>query len=188
MRIQPTAIHGCLELRPKRFTDERGSFVKSFHQQEFEETGLSTGFPEAFYSKSLPGVIRGMHFTLPPRGQYKLVYCLSGSVLDVVLDLRLGSPTYGDHLSIELEPMCGNMLYLSPGLAHGFCAWKGEAVLGYRVSTLHSSAHDAGIRWDSAGIDWAVESPVVSARDRELPPLANFESPFVYEEALAGAF
>lgn len=184
MQIEETALPGCLEIRPRRFTDSRGSFVKSYHQHDFEDAGLCTHFPEAFYSKSRPRVVRGLHFMLPPEDHYKLVYCVHGSVLDVVLDLRLGSPTYGQHTMVELNEMCGNMLYLAPGLAHGFCAPDTEAILAYRVSTVHSPAHDAGIRWDSAGISWPVRSPIISDRDRNLPTLEEFQSPFIFAPAL----
>lgn len=187
MKINKTGLPGCLEICPRKFTDRRGSFVKSYHQREFEEAGLCTEFPEAFYSRSHAGVIRGMHFMLPPEDHFKLVYCVSGRATDVVLDLRVGSPTYGQHTMVELNEMCGNMLYLEPGLAHGFCVPRGEAILSYRVSTMHSAAHDCGVRWDSARIDWPVDDPIVSDRDATFPALADFVSPFLYRGAMEAA-
>lgn len=184
MEIEETLIPGCFNLRPRKFVDQRGSFVKSYHEDEFRRAGLCTTFPEAFYSKSCGGVVRGLHFMLPPVDQFKVVYCVHGRALDVILDLRRGSPTYGKHTTIVLDEMCGNIAYLSPGLAHGFCVEGSEAILAYRVSTVHSPAHDAGIRWDSAGIDWPVSAPILSDRDRLLPTLADFVSPFLYSPAL----
>lgn len=185
MQFEETAIPGCFVVRPKRAVDPRGMFAKSFHAPSFADAGLVGEFPESFWTRSGAGVIRGMHFLVPPEEQAKLVYCVHGRVVDAVLDLRLGSPTYGEHMLVELGDAGGEMLYLSAGLAHGFCVPEGEATLMYHVSTVHSAGHDAGVRWDSAGIAWPVREPVLSDRDRGLPRLAEFESPFVYADALA---
>ncbi len=175
-----TTIPGCVELRPRLQEDMRGRFVKVFHRDAFAAAGLATDYAEEYYSTSHRGVIRGLHFQLPPHDHAKLVYCVSGKVQDVVLDLRVGSPSQGGHKLVELSAEAGNMLYIPPGLAHGFCVLGESATLVYKVTSVYSAAHDAGILWNSAGIAWAVENPILSERDRAHPTLADFASPFVY--------
>ncbi|MGA2115542.1 MAG: dTDP-4-dehydrorhamnose 3,5-epimerase family protein [Bryobacteraceae bacterium] len=181
MRIIETTIPGCLEIELPACLDPRGSFVKNFHESQFRAHGLETHFPEEFYSKSVAGVLRGLHFMAPPHDQIKVVTCLHGSVLDAVVDLRRGSPTFGKHVLIELSAGRSNMLYMERGMAHGFYVPSGEAILLYRVSSMYSSRHDEGIRWDSAGIPWPGRSPLVSPRDAALPAFDAFESPFEFE-------
>ncbi len=125
-------------------------------------------------------MLRGLHFQGPPAAHVKLVSCLHGEVVDVVLDLRRGSPTYGRHATIRLSAQAGNMVYVPVGLAHGFCTRSDPATLHYVVSSVHAPEHDRGIRWDSAGIAWPVEQPLVSPRDLALPGLPGFDSPFVF--------
>jgi dTDP-4-dehydrorhamnose 3,5-epimerase len=181
MRVTETAIPGCVEIELPAYLDQRGSFVKNFHEGQFRALGLKTHFPEEFYSRSVSGVLRGLHFMAPPHDQIKIVTCLHGAVLDAVLDLRRGSPTFGKHVLIELSAERASMVYISKGMAHGFYVPSGEAILLYRVSVVHSPEHDAGIRWDSAGIPWPTKSPLLSARDTELPKFGAFESPFEFE-------
>ncbi len=176
-----TPIHGCWELRYRRFEDDRGCFVKTFHRDAFAAAGLETDFAEEYYSVSRRGVLRGLHFQTPPMDHAKLVYATAGAVLDVVLDLRVGSPTYGHHHMLELSAAASNALYVPKGLGHGFYVREGEAVLVYKVTSIHSSEHDQGIRWDSAGIPWPDRAPILSERDRGLPGLLEFNSPFRYE-------
>ncbi len=180
MEIRPTHIPGCLELLPKIFQDERGSFVKTFHAGLFREQGLTTDFAEEYYSWSKRGVLRGLHFQIPPQDHIKLVYCLSGAVLDVVLDVRKGSPTYGNYAQVELSAEKANMLYIPSGLAHGFYVTADHAIMQYKVTTVYSPEHDAGIRWDSAGIPWPDANPVVSKRDTDFPTLTAFKTPFIF--------
>ncbi len=175
-----TSLRGCLEIRPRLLDDERGRFVKVFHQAAFASAGLATEFVEEYYSVSRRGVIRGLHFQHPPRDHAKLVYCVAGRVQDAVVDLRVGSPTEGRHALVELSAETGNMVYIPSGLAHGFCVLSDSATLVYKVTSVHSPEHDAGIRWDSAGIPWAVTAPILSERDRQHPGLAGFASPFSY--------
>ena len=180
MRVIETAIPGCFELEPVIHRDHRGSFVKHFHERQFQALGLETYFPEEFFSRSVGGVLRGMHFMAPPFDQVKIVTCVHGRVLDAVVDLRIGSPTFGQHVMVELDDERCNMIYIDKGMAHGFYVPSGEAVLLYRVSSMHSTQHDMGIRWDSAGIPWPVTKPVVSGRDEALPAMSRFESPFEF--------
>lgn len=185
MRILPTALAGCFLIAPEFRRDDRGYFVKTFHEEVFREHGLATEFREEYYSASQRGVVRGLHFQTPPHQHAKLVYCVRGAVFDAAVDLRAGSPTEGRHLSVELSADNGSMLYLAPGVAHGFCALTNDALMMYKVTSVYAPAHDAGILWNSAGIDWPVEAPRLSARDQQFPALAQFASPFVYDGAAA---
>src|SRR6266404_3404206 len=124
-----TRISGCFELQPKRFVDVRGIFVKTFQKRAFEEQGLGENFEEDYYSVSERGVLRGLHFQLPPFDHNKLVYCLAGEVFDVVLDLRVGSPTFGGFETLLLSADVANMIYVPKGVAHGFCAMSSSATL-----------------------------------------------------------
>jgi len=171
-------IPGVVELRPKVFRDDRGSFTKVFQKPWLEELGLETGFVEEYYSVSRRGVIRGMHFQVPPMDHAKLVYCVAGEVQDVVVDLRTGSPTYGQAVELQLSREKGNAIYIPRGMAHGFCALSDEATLVYKVSSVHSPAHDQGILWNSVNVVWRSDRPVLSARDQGFARLDEFRSPF----------
>lgn len=173
-----TPLMGCLEIRPRVSEDTRGRFVKTFHQPAFQEFGLDVQWAEEYYSVSHRGVLRGLHFQLPPHDHEKLVYCVFGEVLDAAVDLRLGSPTYGQHVTFRLDAQQATMIYLPRGLAHGFFTLSEKAILMYKVSSVYSPQHDAGIRWDTAGIQWPVDTPVLSDRDQNFPALKNFSSPF----------
>jgi dTDP-4-dehydrorhamnose 3,5-epimerase len=180
LALKETGLPGCLELQPRVFEDARGRFVKVFNRELFAAHGLETSFAEEYYSSSLPGVLRGLHFQTPPHHHAKLVYCVAGRVMDVAVDLRVGSPTYGRHAVVELSMERGNAIYLPSGFAHGFYVPEGEATLVYNVTTGYAPESDAGIRWDSAGIAWPAAAPVVSDRDAGFPALAEFVSPFRY--------
>ncbi len=182
-RTLPTCIPGCLEIRPKIHEDKRGRLIKAFQREAFREMGLCANFSEDFYSVSHRGVVRGLHFQTPPVEHIKLVYCLEGKIQDAALDLRHGSPTFGKHALVQLSAEEGNMLYIPSGLGHGFCTLSENAIVVYKTSTSYSPEHDRGILWNSAGIRWAENNPQLSERDRTQPPLANFQSPFIYEPA-----
>lgn len=176
--VQHSALAGCLELQPKVVEDLRGRFVKPFHADEFARLGLASAFCEQYYSHSHRGVIRGLHFQTPPHDHAKLVYCVAGEVLDVVVDIRQGSPTFGHVATFALSAAKGNAVYIAPGMAHGFCVLSEQATLIYNVTSAYSPAHDAGILWSSIELDWPVHDPVVSARDQQFPTLACFDTPF----------
>lgn len=182
-RLLPTGIPGCAEIRFPAHPDERGIFVKTFQNSAFRDAGMEADFRESFYTVSGENVLRGMHLQLPPADHAKLVYCVEGSVADAFLDVRRGSPTYGRHSFIELSREACNGIYLPHGVAHGFCVLKSPAVLVYQVTAEHASHLDAGVAWDSFGAVWPTNFPVISARDATLPPLAAFDSPFIYAEA-----
>jgi dTDP-4-dehydrorhamnose 3,5-epimerase len=158
--------------------DLRGSFCKIWHPDILSRHGIRMEIAEEFFTRSRRGVIRGMHFQLPPRQHSKLVTCLTGEVLDVVVDLRVGSPDYGRPQSFRLSAASAQMLYVPEGFAHGFLSLSEESLLLYRCSSVHSPAHDAGIRWDSLGFAWPCAAPILSERDKAHPGLAEFDSPF----------
>jgi dTDP-4-dehydrorhamnose 3,5-epimerase len=176
-----TGLAGCLLLQPRVLADARGRFVKTFHADAFRALGLETGFVEQYYSHSQRGVVRGMHFQRPPAQHAKLVYCVHGEVFDVVLDLRLGSPTYGETRSFTLSAEQGNAIYIPAGMAHGFCATSELATLVYNVTSVYAPEHDSGVRWDSIGVQWPADAPLVSPRDAAFVALADFESPFDHD-------
>lgn len=178
MELVPTELPGLQVIRPRIFRDERGSFVKTYHDAQFREFGLDFEPREEFFSTSAKGVLRGMHFQLPPAAHAKLVYCIVGSVFDVVLDLRKNSPTFGRSCARELSAANREMFFIPVGFAHGFLALEDNAMMVYLTGTVHSPTHDAGVRWDSFGFDWPAKFPVLSERDKKFPVLRDFQSPF----------
>lgn len=173
-----TPLEGCFELQSIVRGDNRGSFIKTFHEPTFKELGLATDFKEEFHTISLKNVIRGMHFQIPPEAHIKLVYCAEGAVMDVVLDLRKDSPTYGKFHVVELDSRKGNSLYIPAGLAHGYKVLSEHSVVIYKTTTVFSATCDAGILWNSFGIDWQCDAPILSVKDENLPTFAEFDSPF----------
>lgn len=177
MEFEQTSIEGVVLVHQSCFRDARGSFTKTIHADEFADAGLRHDFREQYCSTSVPGVVRGLHFQLPPADHAKYVYALSGEVLDVAVDVRAGSPTYGSHVRVVLRPGHAG-IYIPHGFAHGFAVLGDEpAVLVYNVTSVHSPEHDSGIRFGSAGIDWPTSEPILSDRDMLLPALADFEPP-----------
>jgi dTDP-4-dehydrorhamnose 3,5-epimerase len=179
--VKATEVLGCFEIQPTLFDDERGRFVKVFNVDQFKENKLETNFLEEYYSHSRKGVIRGMHFQTPPADLVKMIYCVHGEVVDAVVDLRRGSPTFGKTVVIALSADRANCVYIPKGLAHGFCSVSDTATLVYKVTSTYNPQHDSGILWSSIGIDWPVSQPIFSERDGKLTPFADFESPFVYQ-------
>jgi dTDP-4-dehydrorhamnose 3,5-epimerase len=179
--MEETTFRGVCVLRPRVHEDARGSFIKVMHETSFASLGLPTVFRELFVTRSRPGVVRGLHYQAPPVEQGKLVTCLDGKVLDVVLDIRRGSPTYGHHIRVWLDADEALLVYIPPGFAHGFAVEAGSATMLYGTTAVHDPSCDEGVRWDSAGIDWPANVSIVSERDQNLPELAAFHSPFGYE-------
>jgi dTDP-4-dehydrorhamnose 3,5-epimerase len=173
-----TQLPGVFVVEPRMFRDTRGLFVKTFHRDAFAEKGIAADFAEQFFSVSHREVLRGLHFQLPPHHHAKVVCCLRGSVFDVAVDLRVDSPQFGKHIALELSAENGKMLYIPPGLAHGFYALTEDATMLYNHTRVYAPQSDAGIRWDSVGIAWPGDAPVVSARDSAFQKFAEFQSPF----------
>lgn len=176
---------GLKSLELKMFKDQRGVFVKPFHEGLFAELGLETVFKEDFYSVSKKGVLRGFHFQIPPHDHSKLIYCSRGAVVDVALDLRVGSPSYGECFSTELTESNGRALYIPSGMAHAFLSLIDDSTVHYKVSTIHVPSHDTGILWSSVEFDWHEalgknETIVTSERDSKFSELSDFVSPFFF--------
>lgn len=170
MKILPTTLDGVFEIENRMFEDHRGMFVKTFHDGVFKEASLETEFKESFYSVSKKGVLRGMHFQLPPHDHAKLVYVTSGEILDVAVDIRKESATFGQYFSTKLSADNSKSLYLAKGFAHGFLTLSEFATVVYMTTTVHTPDSDAGIRWDSFGFDWGdIDHSLVSERDKLHP-------------------
>ncbi|MBP0015936.1 MAG: dTDP-4-dehydrorhamnose 3,5-epimerase family protein [Cyanobacteria bacterium SBLK] len=177
--LRETSIQGCYEIQPKIKKDERGSFVKTFNQDNFAELNLEISFAEEYYSVSKKNVLRGLHFQIPPHDHVKIVYCALGEIQDVVVDLRIDSPSYGRYEVFTLSSELANMAYLAKGTAHGFLTRSELAIVMYKVTTIYAPAFDRGILWNSLDIPWQEKNPILSERDRSFPPLGDFQSPFV---------
>lgn len=178
VEIKETKIPGCYELIPRIVGDERGVFVKTFHKEVFAQFSMETHFAEEYYSSSVKGVLRGLHFQTPPHDHVKIVYCVEGEVFDAVVDMRKGSPTYGEFIIFSLSSKKANMLYIPKGVAHGFYVISNTATLMYKVTTQYSPEHDTGILWSSVDIPWPDKEPIISVRDRSFVKFADFNSPF----------
>ncbi len=178
--INISKIPGCMEIIPQVFKDERGRFIKTLHNDVFRANGLESCYAEEYYTVSSKSVLRGLHFQIPPKDHIKLVYCVFGKVLDAVVDLRVGSPTYGEFETFELSAEKANMIYIPKGLAHGFYVLSESAIMVYKVTTVYSPEHDTGILWNSVGIPWPDEKPIISKRDSEFRAFKDFKSPFIY--------
>lgn len=176
--FKPLTIPGAFEIIGKTAVDDRGTFRKTVHAETFEKNGLNWRFKEQYYSSSQKDVIRGMHFQTPPFDHEKLVYCARGRALDVLLDVRKGSPMFGRFITLDLSQEVHSMVYIPRGVAHGFKSLVEGSTLFYAVTASHEPSADSGIRWDSFGFDWDVKNPILSVRDQKLPAFKDFLSPF----------
>lgn len=179
----PLPLAGLLLVRPRRFVDNRGFFSETYSVQDFANLGIVDAFVQDNHSHSVAaGTLRGLHFQMPPMAQAKLVRVVRGAVIDVALDLRSASPTFGRHVTIRLSADDGSQLYLPIGFAHGFMATEPNTEVLYKVSQPYSLQHERGIAYDdpALAIDWGIDSrrAILSDRDRAHPPLAGFASPF----------
>ncbi len=191
MEVIKTAIDGVLIIEPKVFGDARGYFFESFSQREFEEKvvpilGYKVNFVQDNESMSSYGVMRGLHFQRPPYTQSKLVRCVKGTVLDVAVDIRKGSPTYGKYVSCELTEDNHRQFFIPKGFAHGFVVISDIAVFQYKCDEFYHPEADGGIniRDVSLGIDWKIpmEKALLSEKDMKHPSLSEFDSPFYFEK------
>ena len=182
MDVIKTAIEGVVIIEPKVFKDARGYFFESFSQREFEEKVRKINFVQDNESMSSYGVMRGLHFQRPPFTQSKLVRCVRGSVLDVAVDLRKGSPTYGQSVAVELTEDNHRQFFIPKGFAHGFAVLSESAVFQYKCDEFYHPEADGGISIldESLGIDWRIpaDKAILSDKDLKHPRLAEFESPF----------
>ena len=186
MEFRTFEIEGPIEVVPRKIEDERGYFSEIFRLAPFAERAGTVDFVQDNQSLSArTGTIRGIHFQAHPAAQGKLVRCLAGSVLDLAVDLRAGSPTYGRSLSVELTPEKNNQLWMPVGFGHAFCTLQPNSVISYRVTSYYSPEHDKGVAWDDPdiGIEWPelVDPSTLSAKDRMQPALADLPAYFSME-------
>jgi dTDP-4-dehydrorhamnose 3,5-epimerase len=183
MKFNKTNILDCTLVQSEVYKDRRGSFTKIFHNDLYSENSINISFKEQFFTRSNRNVLRGMHFQIPPYDAGKLVTCIYGSVLDVVLDLRKGSPSFGKFDTIELTPESGLSIYIPNGVAHGFLSLQKDSILMYSTSSIYAPKYDSGIRWDSFGYNWpSKEKFNISERDKKMIKLPEFKTPFVYPD------
>ena len=192
MEVIKTKIEGIVIIEPRIFRDARGYFYESFSQKEFDEKVMPIRFVQDNESMSTYGVMRGLHFQRPPFTQSKLVRCCRGAILDIAVDIRKGSPTYGQHVAIELTEENHRQLFIPRGFAHGFAVLSDVAVLQYKCDNFYAPQADAGIqlRDKDLGIDWKIptENAILSEKDIKHPYLKDFDSPFDYNMNLYPEF
>ena len=192
MEVIKTAIEGLVIIEPKVFKDARGYFFESFSQREFEEKVRRINFVQDNESMSSYGVMRGLHFQRPPYTQSKLVRCVKGKVLDVAVDIRKGSPTYGQHVAVELSEDNHRQFFVPRGFAHGFAVLSETAIFQYKCDNFYTPVADGGvsIKDESLGIDWKIptENAILSDKDIKHLCLKDFDSPFDYSMNLYPEF
>jgi len=181
MELRSTSLPDCYEIQLLPRSDRRGIFLKTFHVDWFATHNLATHYTEEYYSISHQRVLRGLHFQKPPHDHVKLVYCVAGEVMDAVIDLRKGSPTFGQFQTFQLSAERANMVYIPQGLAHGFYVLSESAIVMYKVTTTYAPDFDSGVLWSSVGIPWPDRDPILSERDRSFVPLSEFTSPFSFQ-------
>jgi dTDP-4-dehydrorhamnose 3,5-epimerase len=180
MIVERFEIEGPVLMRPKVYNDERGCFFESYNKEVFESLCLPTDFHQDNQSISHKGVIRGLHFQLPPWEQGKLVRVISGSVIDIAVDIRRNSPTFGKHIRVELSGDSHSFLWIPPGFAHGFSVMEDNTVFIYKCTKPYHPASEKGLLWrdPELGIDWGIDIPIVSEKDGYLPLLKDLQSSF----------
>jgi dTDP-4-dehydrorhamnose 3,5-epimerase len=182
MKITTTAIEGLLIIEPRIFPDDRGYFYESYNKQKFAEAGITADFVQDNQSFSQKGTLRGMHGQAEPYAQGKLVRVLQGRVLDVAVDIRKNSPTYGKHVSVELSGDNHLQFWVPPGFLHGFVTLEDDTIFTYKVTNFYHKESEIGVLWNdpSLAIGWGVDekSVLLSPKDELLPSFADFKSPF----------
>ena len=176
-------IPAIVLIKPKRFGDSRGFFMETYKRSDFVAQGIEETFVQSNFSRSTSGVLRGLHYQKAPQAQGKLVGVLRGEVLDVAVDIRRGSPTYGHWVSQRLSEENGYMLYVPPGFAHGFCVLSTEADFNYMVTAEYAPELDRGIIWNDPiiGVEWPIEAPLLTDKDAQWPLLEDADVNFVYQ-------
>nr|WP_018123529.1 dTDP-4-dehydrorhamnose 3,5-epimerase [Desulfovibrio oxyclinae] len=189
LNVIETGLPGLLVIEPRVFADQRGFFLESYNRERFRAVGVNADFIQDNHAFSAePGVLRGFHFQRPPAAQAKLVWVVAGKVLDVVVDLRVGSPTYGRTFTGELSGRNQRRMFIPKGFGHAYAVLEPGTHFMYKVDAPYAPDLEGGIAWDDPqlAVDWqnafGEEGPILSAKDRELPGMTDFESPFSYEE------
>lgn len=180
MKVEKTHIDGLLVITPTVFGDERGHFFESFRKDTLKAHGVETDFVQDNQSLSSKGILRGLHFQKDPHAQGKLVRVLQGSVIDVAVDIRPNSLTYGQHFSIELNESNKTMFYIPPGFAHGFLTLEDNTIFAYKCTNYYHKESEGCVLWNSPSleINWGIDSPILSEKDKIATDFADFKSPF----------
>ena len=180
MEILKTEIEDLLIIKPNVFGDERGYFFESWSKFAFKKEGLNIDFVQDNQSLSSKGVLRGLHFQNPPFAQGKLVKVMQGSVLDVAVDIRNDSPTYGDHVSVLLSGDNKTMFWIPPGFAHGFSTLENDTIFTYKCSGIYNKESEGSLMWNDnmLNIDWQIDNPIISEKDQNSELFTNFNSQF----------
>lgn len=182
MNVLETSIPGLLEIDPEVFGDDRGYFYESYNKKSFVEAGIVDEFVQDNQSFSAKNVLRGLHFQDPPHAQGKLVRVVTGAVLDVAVDIRRGSPTYGKHHKVLLTEKNKRMFWIPAGFAHGFLTLEDNTIFSYKCTSLYNKESEGSVLWNDPElkIDWGVENPIISEKDRLAEPLSALRSKFFY--------
>ena len=181
MEYKKEEIEGLISILPSIFGDDRGYFMETFNQKKYQEIiGDHYNFVQDNVSKSAQGVLRGLHFQLPPFDQGKLVSVIQGLAIDVAVDIRKSSPTYGKHIKVILDSKTKNQLWIPPGFAHGFAALENDTIFCYKCTNFYAPEFEKSILWDDLelNIDWSIKNPTVSEKDQMAMSFKSFESPF----------
>lgn len=181
MHIEKTSLEGVVIITPDVFADERGFFMETFSEKRYQEAlGDDIHFVQDNLTFSKKGVLRGLHYQAPPFGQGKLVSISQGKVLDVAVDIRFGSPTFGKHVAVELSDKNHKQFFVPVGFAHGFLVLSETALFVYKCTNYYSKEHERGIKWDDSALDiaWGIENPIVAIRDAEFPLLKDIQQEY----------
>jgi len=180
MEVIETEIKGLLIIKPRVFADARGYFFESYNQDVFKKHGIDVNFMQDNQSLSSSNVLRGLHFQAPPFAQGKLVRVITGAVLDVAVDIRKESPTYGKHVALELNEENKTMFYIPPGFAHGFLTLRDQTIFSYKCTNVYNKESEGCVLWNDPdlGIDWNCPNPILSEKDISGTPFKSFSSPF----------
>ena len=180
MEVIKTKIEGLLIINPKVFADARGYFFESYNETVFKQNGIEANFVQDNQSLSNTGVLRGLHFQAPPFDQGKLVRVINGAVLDVAVDIRNNSPTYGEYVAMELTEENKTMFYIPPGFAHGFLTLRDNTIFSYKCTNVYNKASEGCVLWNDKdiNINWKISNPILSEKDLVGTPLKEFTSPF----------
>ena len=181
MEIIKTSIEGLLIIKPDVFKDDRGYFYESYNKERFAKAGLTMDFVQDNESKSAKGVLRGLHFQKPPYAQGKLVRVIKGAVMDVAVDLRKDSPTYGKWESVVLTEENKLQFWIPEGFAHGFVTLEDDTIFAYKCTNVYNKESEGSLLWNDPdiNIEWNIENPILSEKDKVSPLFKNFETPFI---------
>ena len=182
MKIIKTPIPDLVVIEPSVFNDQRGYFFESYNQERYFNNDMNMLFVQDNESKSGKNVLRGLHFQKPPFAQGKLVRVIQGKVLDVAVDIRKGSPTYGQYHAVELDAIYKRMFYIPEGFAHGFLTLEDDTIFSYKCTNYYNKESEGSLLWsdETIGVEWDIENPILSEKDKIGPLFKDFQSPFTY--------